>query len=313
MGQWEPLAQRIPMDVRRLATQLRRMKDRSGLTVPALAARTAHPVGAWERALAARQVPPLDAVEVLAQASGADYDRVGELWRLAEKASTGGGDRGRGRAVPNPDPLDPLAESEGLPGRHRQFLLLGTIALLAVGALVAVLLTAGPSTGRAPAGQANPTFSASGGPGTATPSHGGTDGTPRQPGSGSGSGTAGVTGSSDPDTDGGDRPLTSGADPEAHGAGRSGTTAGSAGTAGPVNAGAAGGRTRGAGTPSTVGPTGGSAASGPAAGGGGTSAGASAAPPSAPPPTTPAGPSPSPSPTRSSLCLGLVLLGVCLG
>ncbi|SCD40174.1 Helix-turn-helix domain-containing protein, partial [Streptomyces sp. DvalAA-14] len=152
MGQWEPLADRIPVDVRRLATQLRRMKDRSGLTVPALAARTAQSAGTWESALAGRRLPPLDAVEVLAQASGADYDRIDALWKLAEKAAAGQGDRVPGRPVPYPDPLDPLGAEDGLPRRGRRVLLLAVVGTLAAAALVAVLLTAGPSTGRAPAG-----------------------------------------------------------------------------------------------------------------------------------------------------------------
>ncbi|MFJ1585550.1 helix-turn-helix domain-containing protein [Streptomyces sp. NPDC088197] len=158
MGQWEPLAERIPVDVRRLAVQLRRMKDRGGLTVPALAARTAQSAESWEKYLNGRQLPPLDAVEVLAQASGADYDRVGALWKLAEKAATGTGDRGRGKPVPHPDPLDPLGPEEGLPGnRRRRALLFGTAGVLAIGAAVTVLLAAGPSTGRAPVPEAAPT------------------------------------------------------------------------------------------------------------------------------------------------------------
>jgi transcriptional regulator with XRE-family HTH domain len=157
MGQWEPLADRIPVDVRRLATQLRRMKDRSGLTVPALAARTAQSAESWEQYLHGRQLPPLDAVETLAQASGADYDRIGALWKLAEKASAGAGDRVRGKPVPHPDPLDPLSAADGLPHRRRRALLLGLVAVLAVGAVLAVLFAAGSSTGRAPATDAGPT------------------------------------------------------------------------------------------------------------------------------------------------------------
>lgn len=159
MKQWEPLADRIPLDVRRLATQLRRMKERGGLTVPALAARTAQPVSLWTRALAGRHLPPLDAVEVLAQASGADYDRVAALWRLAHKAATGPEERVWGRPVPDPDPLDPLGPEEGLPGRRRGALLLSSVGLLAVAALVAVILTAVPGGGRASANLAAPSSS----------------------------------------------------------------------------------------------------------------------------------------------------------
>lgn len=146
MGEWEPLADRTPVDVRRLATQLRRMKDRSGLTLPGLAARTAQSAEAWGAYLAAEKVPPLAAVEVLAQASGADYARVTALWKQARKA----GGRGVGKRLPSPDPLDPLTAEEGLPARRGRFAALVALAVLAVAALLTVLLTAVPGTGRTP-------------------------------------------------------------------------------------------------------------------------------------------------------------------
>jgi hypothetical protein len=95
-------------NARRLAIQLRRMKDRSGLGVPTIAARTAQSTQAWEQYLNGAKVPPRDAVEALGQLCGADYDRLGALWELAE--------RGGGTHVPDPDPLDPLSP-EGFPGR----------------------------------------------------------------------------------------------------------------------------------------------------------------------------------------------------
>ncbi|WP_405586517.1 helix-turn-helix domain-containing protein [Streptomyces sp. NBC_01190] len=160
MVQWEPLADKLPVDTRRLATQLRRMKDRSALTVPALAARTAQPAETWERALAGQAIPPLHAVEVLAQASGADYDRIRALWQLAEKAERSaarGVNRTPGHPIPYPDPLDPLSADEGLPRPRRRALLLTTAGLLAVAALLTVALTAGTSTGDGPTGNADPT------------------------------------------------------------------------------------------------------------------------------------------------------------
>ena len=287
MGHWQPLADRIPVDMRRLATQLRRMKDRSGLTVPALAARTAQSSESWERAFAGRHLPPLDAVEVLAQVSGADYDRIGALWKLAEKAASGSGDRGRGKPLPHPDPLDPLGPDEGLPPRGRRMLLLSTVGVLAVAALVAVLLTAGPSTGRVPPGTAGPSVSGGIAPDTGASSSGG--GTPSRKGGPGGSGTTANAGA-DP-TGGaptGDRPspamgsLSPSPVPPATPA----TGGGSTSPAAP-----------GAGSP------GGTTAAPPPAttGGGGTTA----------PPSSPS--SPSPSPTQTQVCLGLILLGVCIG
>lgn len=159
MGEREPLADRAPVDVRRLATQLRRMKDRSGLTLPGLAERTAQSAEAWESYLAAQSVPPLFAVKALAQASGADYERVTALWRLARRAR-----RGRGKPLPVPDPLDPLTAEEGLPARGGRFAAFAALGALALAAFLTVLLTASPGTTRTPPPGAAPSA-----PATATP------------------------------------------------------------------------------------------------------------------------------------------------
>jgi hypothetical protein len=145
---WEPLPDTMSANARRLAVQLRRMKDRSGLAVPTLAARTSQSTESWERYLNGAKVPPRDAVEVLGQLCGADYERLGALWELAE--------RGGGTYVPDPDPLDPLAPGEGLPKPHRwrRRLLVtgfGLVPASALGLLVLAGLTADSSTGRAQA------------------------------------------------------------------------------------------------------------------------------------------------------------------
>ncbi|MFJ2636859.1 helix-turn-helix domain-containing protein [Streptomyces sp. NPDC087422] len=286
MGQWEPLAERIPVDVRRLAVQLRRMKDRGGLTVPALAARTAQSAESWEKYLNGRQLPPLDAVEVLAQASGADYDRVGALWKLAEKAATGTGDRGRGKPVPHPDPLDPLGPEEGLPGnRRRRALLFGTAGVLAIGAAVTVLLAAGPSTGRAPAPEAAPTVTDRAG---APLTPGAKGAAPR-----TSPGTGGAPGRTAPTAEPSVTVMTGDGSPSAGPPGTPGATA---------THGAGPGSAPSGGVPGTV-PTDTGSPSAPASGG------------TVSPTDTPTGP-PSPTATatgRGGLCLGLLVVNLCVG
>lgn len=288
MGQWEPLADRIPVDVRRLAVQLRRMKDRGGLTVPALAARTAQSAESWEKYLNGRQLPPLDAVEVLAQASGADYDRVGALWKLAEKAMTGTGDRGRGKPVPHPDPLDPLGAEEGLPRRRRRALLLGTAGVLAVGGLVTVLLAAGPSTGRAPVPDAGPTASDRAGMPLTPGAKGAAPGT--APGTGGASGRQ--DGSGGPTAEPSMTVLLGGGSPSAGAPGAPGAP-GTSGATAPQGAAPGGGSV----PTNSVSPAPGAP--------GGTVSPTDTPPDPASPTTTPTG--------HSGLCLGVIVLNVCLG
>jgi hypothetical protein len=296
------LADRIPVDTRRLATQLRRMKDRSGLTVPALAARTAQSAEAWELVLAGRQLPPLDAVEVLAQASGADYERIGALWHLAEKAGTASGDRGRGKPVPYPDPLDPLGAEEGLPGGNRRMLLLVTAGVLAAVALIAVLLTAGTSTGRAPRENAGPTESASVAPsggsqrggspgGSSDASSGGSSGgTDASGGSGSGGGTGSAASGGNPGTDMG---------------GSGGQSSAALGSTSPSPGGVPSGPATSA-PPASSAPADGGTGSGDTGSGGTGSGGGTPSDP-------PTSPTPSPTQTQSGLCLGVILLNICVG
>ncbi|MGI5252038.1 helix-turn-helix domain-containing protein [Actinacidiphila glaucinigra] len=129
---------------RRLAVHLRRMKDRSGLSVPALAARTASSAGAWERYLNGVRIPPRDAVEVLGQLSGADYDRLMALWELADR-----GVAETMKGFPYADPLDPLAPVEGMPRhalRRRRKALLAAAGGLVLGGVFALLVATGVAT-----------------------------------------------------------------------------------------------------------------------------------------------------------------------
>lgn len=92
--------------------QLRRLKDRSGLSLDALAVKTGYSRSSWDRYLNGKALPPQHAVEELARAAGADPVRLLVLHEVAEEAwpqrnapsspagAEDGGDQGtRGEAV----------------------------------------------------------------------------------------------------------------------------------------------------------------------------------------------------------------------
>ncbi|MEU1621930.1 helix-turn-helix domain-containing protein [Streptomyces sp. NPDC005722] len=279
----------LDVAARRLAVHLRRMKDRSGLSVPALAARTASSTGAWEQYLNGVRIPPRDAVEVLGQLSGADYDRLMALWELADR---GVADTMKG--FPYADPLDPLAPVEGMPRhalRRRRKALVAVAGGLVLGGVFALLVATGVATdgtGRAgapPAARptasvpaAGPAPSASGRAGSAATSW---------PGSAPSAGTK----------DAGASRTAAAVSPDG------GTPVAQVAETGEVSS--APGRDPHTAAPGTGGTT------TPAPGGGAPTT-------KAPPPATsaPAAPAPSASPSRSpgkGLCLGLIILGICIG
>lgn len=67
-------------------SQLRRLVDRSGLSVAAVADRTGHSRAAWERYLDGRLLAPRGAVVALAEVTGADSGRLTAMREQAERA-----------------------------------------------------------------------------------------------------------------------------------------------------------------------------------------------------------------------------------
>lgn len=57
MGRWRPLPQDVRPEVRRLVERLRLLKDRSGLSYTALAAKTPYSASSWQRYLSAVTLP----------------------------------------------------------------------------------------------------------------------------------------------------------------------------------------------------------------------------------------------------------------
>ncbi|MFD5392698.1 helix-turn-helix domain-containing protein [Streptomyces sp. NPDC127097] len=106
MSRWSGLPASLDHRVRQLAVQLRRLKDHSGLSLAALAARTPYSKSSWERYLNGKKLPPAGAVEALARLCGADVTRLLALHEVAAQAWSAG----RG-AVPEARPQDLPAPS----------------------------------------------------------------------------------------------------------------------------------------------------------------------------------------------------------
>ncbi|GHJ33730.1 hypothetical protein TPA0910_81630 [Streptomyces hygroscopicus subsp. sporocinereus] len=86
MSRWKELPDSLDQRVRQLVVQLRRLKDRSGLSLVALEARTGYSRSSWERYLNGKALPPRHAVEELARATGTEPTRLLVLHEVAEEA-----------------------------------------------------------------------------------------------------------------------------------------------------------------------------------------------------------------------------------
>ncbi|MFB7587897.1 DUF2690 domain-containing protein [Streptomyces sp. NPDC056169] len=103
MPGWKALSDELDPDVRAFTERLRRLVDRSGLGVGALAERTGHghDRGAWDAYLSARRPVPRSAVAAFAEVTGVDpadlvaeWERAGGGW--SRSGRPGGPDGGGG-------------------------------------------------------------------------------------------------------------------------------------------------------------------------------------------------------------------------
>ncbi|MFI1164394.1 DUF2690 domain-containing protein [Streptomyces sp. NPDC020801] len=138
-----------------LAATLRELRDRTGLSLAALATRTPYSKSAWHRYLTGAKHPPRSAVEALARLAGADPAPALALWEAADETPSTAGkqetDAGR-----EPD-REPERKCESAPAdrpgsRPRRLPLLPALTLLtAVTAAAVVTATfATSSRGTAP-------------------------------------------------------------------------------------------------------------------------------------------------------------------
>ena len=86
MPRWKALPDELDPQVREFASQLRRLVDRSGLSIAAVADRTGYSKTSWERYLNGRLLAPKGAIVALAEATDTDQVHLTTMWELAERA-----------------------------------------------------------------------------------------------------------------------------------------------------------------------------------------------------------------------------------
>ncbi|MEV6650430.1 DUF2690 domain-containing protein [Streptomyces sp. NPDC051219] len=86
MPRWRALPEELDPQVREFASQLRRLVDRSGLSIAAVADRTGYSKTSWERYLGGRLLAPKGAVVALAEVTGTNPTHLTTMWELAERA-----------------------------------------------------------------------------------------------------------------------------------------------------------------------------------------------------------------------------------
>ncbi|MGW1981662.1 DUF2690 domain-containing protein [Streptomyces collinus] len=86
MPRWKTLPDELDPQIKEFTGQLRRLVDRSGLSIAVLADRTGYSKTSWERYLGGRLLAPKGAVIALAEVTGASPVHLTTLWELAERA-----------------------------------------------------------------------------------------------------------------------------------------------------------------------------------------------------------------------------------
>ncbi|SER35907.1 Helix-turn-helix domain-containing protein [Streptomyces sp. yr375] len=86
MPRWRALPDELDPQVREFAEQLRRVVDRTGLSLAAVADRTGYSRTSWERYLDGRLLAPKGAIVALAEVTGTPPIHLTTMWELAERA-----------------------------------------------------------------------------------------------------------------------------------------------------------------------------------------------------------------------------------
>ncbi|WP_327343887.1 helix-turn-helix domain-containing protein [Streptomyces europaeiscabiei] len=109
MSAWQPLPDELPPEIQHFVEQLRLLKDRTGLSLVALGARTAYSKSSWQRYLNGTQPPPRQAVAALCRVAEEDTERFGVRWELAVRAWP----RPAPQTVPPSRPPHPMGAGTG--------------------------------------------------------------------------------------------------------------------------------------------------------------------------------------------------------
>ncbi|MGW8455221.1 XRE family transcriptional regulator [Streptomyces niveus] len=86
MPRWKALPEELDPQVREFATQLRRLVDKSGLSIAAVSDRTGYSKTSWERYLNGRLLAPKGAIVALAEVTGTNPLHLTTMWELSERA-----------------------------------------------------------------------------------------------------------------------------------------------------------------------------------------------------------------------------------
>ncbi|MFG3546833.1 DUF2690 domain-containing protein [Streptomyces sp. NPDC047725] len=86
MPRWKALPEELDPQIKEFAGQLRRLVDRSELSIASLADATGYSKTSWERYLNGRLLAPKGAIVALAEVTGTNPMHLTTLWELAERA-----------------------------------------------------------------------------------------------------------------------------------------------------------------------------------------------------------------------------------
>lgn len=128
-----------------LGAALRELRARTGLSLAALAQRTAYSKSSWERYLNGKSLPPREAVRELCRLADEPDGRLLALWEIAESEWSGRATVLAGAPGTPPEPPRPEAgRTRDRPGRRtRLMVVLTSVYVLLAGGVALVLLPGG--------------------------------------------------------------------------------------------------------------------------------------------------------------------------